>query len=189
MSSQRHTGIDLTAAQQRILRELVTRYRGSETPVKGETVAAGVDRNSGTVRNQMQSLKSLQLVEGIPGPQGGYKPMAAAYDVLSIQDVSEPAPVPVLHDDERVEDATVADISLTSVLHPEHCRAKVTLRGVVGEPFSEGDEITVGPTPCSDLRVDGVVEAFDAVKGTLVLVVESMTAPATAQRAGTSDTR
>jgi len=177
MSSQSHHRIDLTSAQQRILRELVTRYRESESPVKGEAVAAGVDRNAGTVRNQMQSLKALQLVEGIPGPQGGYRPMAAAYDALSIQDVGEPAPVPLSHEGERIEAATVAEIHLTSVLHPENCRAEVGVRGIVGERFDEGDAVTVGPTPCSDLYVEGVVEAVDAVEGTVVLVVESMTAP------------
>ena len=179
MSSQTHPGIDLTASQQRILRELVTRYRESDAPVKGETVAAGVDRNPGTIRNQMQSLKALQLVEGIPGPQGGYAPTAAAYDALSMQDVGEPATVALSHDGERVEGATVAEISLTSVLHPENCQAEVQLRGVAGEPFDEGDAVSVGPTPCSDLRIEGSVEGVDDLNGTLVLTVESMTAPTT----------
>lgn len=179
MSSQSHSGLELSSAQRRILRELVTRYRDDETPVKGEVIAAGIDRNAGTVRNQMQSLKTLQLVEGIPGPQGGYKPTAAAYDILSIRDIGEPAPVPLSHGSERVEGVTVADISLTSVLHPENCRAEVTLRGVPGERFSEGDAVAVGPTPLSDLRIDGVVKGFDDLNGTLVLAVESMSTPAT----------
>ena len=28
----------------------------------------------------MQSLKALHLVEGVPGPKGGYKAIAAAYE-------------------------------------------------------------------------------------------------------------
>lgn len=178
MSSQSQPGLELSSAQQRTLRELVTRYRDVETPIKGEAIAAGIDRNPGTIRNQMQSLKSLQLVEGIPGPKGGYRPTAAAYDVLSIRDINEPAPVPLCHGRDRVEGATVADISLTSVLHPENCRAEVTLLGVGGERFDEGDAVTVGPTPRSDLCVEGVVEGFDDMNRTLVLTVESMAAPA-----------
>jgi len=178
MSSHTHPGIDLTAAQQRILRELVTLYRASDSPVKGEAVAAGVDRNPGTVRNQMQSLKALQLVEGIPGPRGGYKPTTAAYDVLSLQDVGEPAAVPLYHEGDRVEDAMVDEIDLTSVLHPENCRVEVRLRGVAADTFEEGDAVVVGPTPVQRLRIDGVVEGVDDVGSRLVVDVASMGAPA-----------
>jgi predicted transcriptional regulator len=177
MSSLPHAGIDLTPTQQRILQELVTRYREREAPVKGEAVAEGVDRNAGTIRNQMQSLKALQLVEGIPGPQGGYKPTSTAYEALSIQDVGEPAEVPLYHDGERVEGATVGEINLTSVLHPEDCRAEIQLQGLLGA-FHEGDAVVVGPTPLSELRIDGVIEGIDDVNNTLVVVVESMQAPA-----------
>ena len=30
-----------------------------------------MSRNPGTIRNQMQSLRSLGLVKGVPGPRGG----------------------------------------------------------------------------------------------------------------------
>ena len=177
MSSLPHTGIDLTPTQQRILRELVTRYRQCEAPVKGESVAEGVDRNAGTIRNQMQSLKALQLVEGIPGPHGGYKPTSTAYEALSLQDVGEPAAVPLYRDGERIEEAVVGEIHLTSVLHPEDCRAEIQLQGLVGA-FHEGEDIVVGPTPLSELRIDGVIEGIDDVNNTLVVVVDYMRAPA-----------
>jgi len=160
MSSQSHPGIDLTPTQQRILQELVAQYRESDEPIKGARIAEGVDRNPGTVRNQMQSLKTLQLVEGIPGPRGGYKPTATAYDTLSVQNIDEPADVPLYHDGDPVSGAVVEGINLTSVLHPDHCRAKIELRG--SSPLSEGDEVTVGPTPLCELCIDGVVEASTA---------------------------
>ncbi|WP_324665437.1 TrmB family transcriptional regulator [Haloarcula sediminis] len=178
MSSDSYAGIELTPTQQRVLRELVARYRESETPVKGETVAAGVNRNAGTIRNQMQSLKTLQLVEGIPGPQGGYKPKAGAYDALSLQEVSEPAPVPLYYEGDRIEGAIVGEIALPSVLHPEDCRVEVEQQGVATETFEEGGAVVVGPTPCNDLRIDGVVEGVDDVNSALVVGVESMHAPA-----------
>lgn len=180
MSSHSQPGIDLTSTQQMVLQELVSRYRASEKPVKGEAVADGVDRTPGTIRNQMQSLKALQLVEGIPGPQGGYKPTSRAYDALSLQDVSEPETVPLAHNGESVGDAVVETINLISVLHPENCRAEVTLQGGVVGAFEEGDAVAVGPTPLSGLRVDGVVEGIDDVNSTLVLTIESMDAPAEA---------
>lgn len=177
MSSYSSPAIDLSASQKRILQELVTRHRETEDPVKGETIAEGIDRNAGTIRNQMQSLKALQLVEGIPGPHGGYKPTATAYDALTLQDVSEPADVPLSHEGEPVEGAIIEEIDLTSVLHPENCRAEVTFRGVVPE-FQENDPVVVGPTPCNDLRIEGTVEGVDDLNKTVVLVIESMQAPA-----------
>lgn len=74
--------VDLGTAQTNILSALIEIYSAENTPVKGETIADRVDRNPGTIRNQMQSLKSLQLVEGVPGPKGGYKPTEKAYNTL-----------------------------------------------------------------------------------------------------------
>lgn len=175
MSSHTQTGIDLTPTQQRLLRELVTLYRESDHPIKGADIAESVDRNPGTVRNQMQSLKTLQLVEGIPGPRGGYKPTATAYDTLSVQTVDEPAEVPLYRNDARVDGAVVEEINLTSVLHPDQCRAEIELQG--STLFSEGDELTVGPTPLCDLRLEGVVNGVDTVNSTLVLAIDTMEAP------------
>ncbi len=66
--------IDLNNSQRTMLTTLVNRYQQTGEAVTGETIAEEIDRNPGTVRNQMQSLTSLGLVEGIPGPTGGYKP-------------------------------------------------------------------------------------------------------------------
>ncbi|MFB6185926.1 MAG: Rrf2 family transcriptional regulator, partial [Halobacteriaceae archaeon] len=74
------SAIELTDAQETILTKLVNIYnKNSGNPVKGKDIAAAIDRNPGTIRTQMQSLKSLQLVHGIPGPKGGYEPTANAY--------------------------------------------------------------------------------------------------------------
>ncbi len=89
------SSIELTASQKNTLRALTTLYDESENAVKGKDIAEQVDRNPGTIRNKMQSLKALQLVEGLSGPKGGYKPTAAAYDTLEIQQIDEPASVPL----------------------------------------------------------------------------------------------
>jgi predicted transcriptional regulator len=170
------SAIDLTASQQTILQELVNLYRESDSAVKGETIAEQVDRNPGTVRNQMQSLKALQLVEGVPGPKGGYKPTTSAYDVLEIQDLDHAANVPFYHQGTLVDDANVEQIDLTSVHHPEKCRANVTLRGSLAD-FEEGEQVTVGPTPLSKLQIIGEIDGKDNTNNTLVLILKEMQAP------------
>jgi len=170
------SSIELTPSQKTILQELVNLYREDETAVKGEEIANQVDRNPGTIRNQMQSLKALQLVEGVPGPKGGYKPTASAYDALQIQEMDHAADVPLYHNGELVDDANVAEIDLTSVQHPEECRAEVQLHGSIGD-FHEGDKVTVGPTPLSKLQIIGTLEGKDGTDSVLILTIDDMQAP------------
>jgi predicted transcriptional regulator len=170
------SSIELRPSQQNILQELVNLFREEETAVKGETIADQVDRNPGTIRNQMQSLKALQLVEGVPGPKGGYKPTAKAYDALQIQKLDNAADVPLHHDGELVEEANVEEIDLTSVHHPEACRAEVQLRGSAAN-FHEGDTVTVGPTPLSKLQIVGSLEGKDDTNNVLILTIDDMQAP------------
>ncbi|MEF8840595.1 MAG: Rrf2 family transcriptional regulator [Haloarculaceae archaeon] len=171
------SSIELTPSQKSILQELVNLFRQSESAVKGEDIAERVDRNPGTIRNQMQSLKALQLVEGVPGPKGGYKPTAAAYDALEIQDMDQAADVPLEHNGEAVEGANVQEIDLTSVHHPELCRAEIRLQGSITD-FHEGDEVSVGPTPLSKLVIRGSLEGKDDTSNTLILTIDYMSAPA-----------
>jgi len=171
------SSIELTPSQKTILQELINLYRESESAVKGEDIAEKVDRNPGTIRNQMQSLKALQLVEGVPGPKGGYKPTATAYDALKIQEMDQAADVPFQHDGELVPEANVQEIDLTSVHHPELCRAEIKLQGSIAD-FGEGDEITVGPTPLSKLLIRGTLEGKDDTNNSLILTIDEMRAPA-----------
>jgi predicted transcriptional regulator len=171
------SSIELTDSQKKILQELVDLYRESESAVKGESIAEMVDRNPGTIRNQMQSLKALQLVEGVPGPKGGYKPTADAYSALDIQEMDEPESVPLSHNGEPLEHINVQEINLISVHHPEKCRAEIHIQGSVRD-FHEGDTVTVGPTPKSSLVITGRVDGTVDTDNTLVLDTEDMEAPA-----------
>ncbi|MFC4449859.1 MULTISPECIES: Rrf2 family transcriptional regulator [Halorussus] len=171
------SSIELTASQKKILRALVDLHRETEDAVKGEDIADEVDRNPGTIRNQMQSLKALQLVEGVPGPKGGYKPTANAFDALGVQDMDQEAEVPLFHEGEEVEEANVGEIDLASVHHPELCRAEIHVRGSVRE-FHEGDSVRVGPTPLSKLVIEGTVDGKDDTNNILILKIASMEAPA-----------
>jgi len=171
------SSIELTSSQKTILTALVNLYREQEDAVKGEDIAEEVGRNPGTIRNQMQSLKALQLVEGVPGPKGGYKPTATAYEALDVDQIDQPATVPLFRNGERVEDANVEGVDLTTVHHPDLCRAEIHVLGSVND-FHEGDEVTVGPTPLSNLVVDGIVDGRDGTNNVVILRIEDMRAPA-----------
>jgi predicted transcriptional regulator len=171
------SSIELTSSQKTILRALVDLYTQREAAIKGEDIAGEVDRNAGTIRNQMQSLKALQLVEGVPGPKGGYKPTANAYEALEIQQLDTTAEIPIFHEGEDVENVNVQEIDLTSVHHPELCRAEIHLRGSVRE-FHEGDTVVVGPTPLSKLVITGTLDGKDDTSNILILKIDSMEAPA-----------
>ncbi|MFB6113094.1 MAG: Rrf2 family transcriptional regulator [Halodesulfurarchaeum sp.] len=171
------SSIELTSSQRTILRSLVDLYTQHESAVKGESIAEEVDRNPGTIRNQMQSLKALQLVEGVPGPKGGYKPTSRAFEALEVEQLDRPAQVPVELNGESVEDANVQEIDLTNVFHPDLCRAEIEIRGSLNK-FHEGDTVSVGPTPISDLRIDGTVDGKDESENVLILKIDDMIAPA-----------
>ena len=170
------SSIELTSSQKSILTALINLYGEQEDAVKGEAIAEEVDRNPGTIRNQMQSLKALQLVEGVPGPKGGYKPTSNAYEALDIQRMDEPADVPIFHEGEEVTGVNVDGIDLSSVHHPELCRAEIHVQGSVRK-FHEGDSVTVGPTPLSTLVIDGTVDGTDDTANILILRIDDMRAP------------
>ncbi|ELZ38934.1 CBS domain protein [Halorubrum sp. DM2] len=170
------SSIELTSSQKSILTALINLYGEQEDAVKGEAIAEEVDRNPGTIRNQMQSLKALQLVEGVPGPKGGYKPTSNAYEALDIQRMDEPADVPIYHEGEQIEGVNVDGIDLSSVHHPELCRAEIHVQGSVRD-FHEGDSVTVGPTPLSKLVIDGTVDGKDDTANVLILRIDDMRAP------------
>jgi len=170
------SSIELTTSQKRILTELVNLYNQRESAVKGEDIATNVNRNAGTIRNQMQSLRALQLVEGVPGPKGGYKPTATAYETLEIQQLDQQAEIPIERNGEEVTDSTVEEIDLTTVHHPDLCRAEISVRGTLSD-YHKDDEVVVGPTPLSNLTVTGRVDGKDDTNGILVLKIDDMTAP------------
>ena len=77
--------MDLSPIQNDILITLISLYEKKSLPIKGEEIADIILRNPGTVRNQMQALKAIGLVDGIPGPKGGYHPTSLAYKELNLK--------------------------------------------------------------------------------------------------------
>ncbi|WP_324760095.1 TrmB family transcriptional regulator [Haloarcula montana] len=167
--------IELTGSQQRTLTTLVNRHQSADGPVKGRVIADEIDRNLGTVQNQMQSLAALGLVESVSGPSGGYKPTELAYDAIGRDSMDDAESVTLAHDFERV-DVTVEEINLTGVHHPEECQARVHLQDPVSQ-FSVGQAVALGPTPVAGLVVAGTVVAVDATNNQLVVDVAQLEAP------------
>jgi len=127
-----------------------------------------MNRNPGTIRNQMQSLRSLGLVKGVPGPRGGYKPTIEAYHTLNISDIGKETQVPVFKGGKQLNDLTVAKIEFTSIPHPGECEAAIKAVGNI-KSIDLGDRIRVGPTPVNKLVVNGVVVGRDDMDNILLL--------------------
>ena len=163
----------LTSVQKEILQTLINLYQSSNgKSIKGEDIAEVMGRNPGTIRNQMQSLRSLGLVKGVPGPRGGYKPTIEAYHSLSISVSDKDSKVPIYKNDERMEDISVARIEFTSVPQPSECEAAIKVLGSIKD-LNLGDMIRIGPTPVNNLGVMGEIVGRDDMDN--ILLVDTKT--------------
>ena len=163
----------LTSVQKEILQTLINLYQSSNgKSIKGEDIAEVMGRNPGTIRNQMQSLRSLGLVKGVPGPRGGYKPTIEAYHSLNISVSDEDSKVPIYKNDERLDDISVARIEFTSVPQPSECEAAIKVLGSIKD-LNLGDTIRIGPTPVNNLGVMGVIVGRDDMDN--ILLVDTTT--------------
>ncbi|MFP8952298.1 Rrf2 family transcriptional regulator [Natrialbaceae archaeon A-arb3/5] len=166
--------IDLTNRQRTILTALINNYQVDESPVPARTIATEVDREPRTVRNQMSSLNALGLVEGVPGPNGGYKPTENAYSLLDRQPVDDPETAILAQSFDRV-DAVVDEITFTNVHHPETCRVRVRFQQSV-QDLDEGDAIAIGATPNAELLIAGEIEAVEPAQNIVLLNVARLEA-------------
>lgn len=168
--------LELTQIQKDILYALITIYKNKGGgSVKGEEIAELINRNPGTVRNQMQALRSLGLVEGVPGPKGGYRPTSKAYELLSITKYDEAVKVPVLVNGELQEDLSAEEIVFPTLSHPKVCQARIRILGNI-KKISPNDRIIVGPTPVNELLVHGKVVGRDDTDNTVVIDIEKIVA-------------
>ena len=159
----------LTSVQKEILQTLINLYQSSNgKSIKGEDIAEVMNRNPGTIRNQMQSLRSLGLVKGVPGPRGGYKPTIEAYHSLNINVSDNDSIVPIYKNGQKVEDISVAKIEFTSVPQPGECEAAIKVLGSIKD-LNLGDTIRIGPTPVNNLGVTGTIVGRDDMDNILLV--------------------
>ncbi len=167
--------MELTQVQTDILTALINIQRKEERAIKGEEIADMIDRNPGTVRNQMQSLKALRLVEGVPGPKGGYRATADAYEVLDLVTNEKEVDVPVSKNGSVVEGISASKISLVTVMSPSTCNGVVSIIGNTKD-FSIGDDIEIGPTPVNKLYIRGSIMGRDDIANRLIFDINKMIA-------------
>lgn len=165
--------MDLSLIQKDILITLITLYHQHSHPIKGEEIAEVIKRNPGTVRNQMQALKAIGLVDGIPGPKGGYNPTEQAYRELHLNITEGEYDVPIARDGETLKGIKVAEIAFTTLCHPDICQASVRVIGSI-KSFGIGDQITIGPTPVNKLLIRGEVYGKDEISQTLLISTYEM---------------
>ena len=141
--------------------------------MKGEEIAELIDRNPGTIRNQMQSLKALNLVEGVPGPKGGYKATGTAYEALNIDATGDVVTVPVTRNGVVVEGTTASEIIFNKVMNTQQCNGVVRVIGNIRD-FNVGDSIEVGPTPVNKVYIRGKVTGRDDTMSRLIFHIDEM---------------
>ena len=166
--------MDLSLIQKDILITLISLYHQYSHPIKGEDIAEIIKRNPGTVRNQMQALKVLGLVDGVPGPKGGYHPTARAYGELNITNDYSESDVPIQKNNCDMDGIKVSEIAFTTLTHADLCHALIKIIGNV-RAFDIGDRVTVGPTPVNKLLIKGEVFGKDEVNSALLISTSEMT--------------
>jgi len=165
--------MDLSLIQKDILITLISLYQKHSHPIKGEDIAEVIKRNPGTIRNQMQSLKAIGLVDGVPGPKGGYNPTSLAFRELDLDSTDEESDVRISRNGETVTGAKVSEIDFTTLCHPDICHALIKLIGST-KIFEIGDQITIGPTPVNKLLIRGEVYGKDEVEQSLLISTQEM---------------
>ena len=174
MQSDNSPDIDLSLIQKDILITLISLYHQYSHPIKGEDIAEIIKRNPGTVRNQMQALKVLGLVDGVPGPKGGYHPTARAYGELNITNDYSESDVPIQKNNCDMDGIKVSEIAFTTLTHADLCHALIKIIGNV-RAFDIGDRVTVGPTPVNKLLIKGEVFGKDEINSALLISTSEMT--------------
>jgi predicted transcriptional regulator len=168
--------IDLTPVQRDTLTAMINIHRQESRAVKGKEIGELMDRNPETVRIHLRSLKALNLVESVTGPNGGYMATPIAYDALSIDKSSsdDEVNVPVVRNGIFVEGASVNEIVFNNVMQST-LYSFVSIR-IIGniKAFAVGDDIEIGPTPVNHLYIRGRIVALDRTASRMVLDIAEM---------------
>lgn len=165
--------MELSSVQQEILNALIALFQEKKRTIKGEEIAESINKQPGTIRNHMPWLKSLGLIESIQGPKGGYKPTSKAYSTLDLASYEEGESVDILKKGEKVEGATVIEIDLTTIPQPNVCKSEIKIIGDIRR-FTEGEDISIGPTPVNNLFFKGKVSGRDEVNNKLIMSIQEI---------------
>ncbi len=153
--------LKLSNTQRDILTVLINLYRKKCCALKTVEIVETLNHPSpGTIRNQMQTMKALKLVRGIPGAKGGYLPTELAYETLGFG--QEAIDIPIYRNEE-LSGVTLHELRLkppnSSILH------------VLGDTrdFKIGDKITIAS---NKLIICGRVEGRNDLDNSLLSSIE-----------------
>jgi len=163
----------ISTTYKEILAGLVYLHERKKKSIKGEEIAAFIDKTAGTVRNQMQTLRALGYVDGIPGPKGGYIPTLKAYEVLRFEQSEYFIEVPVYQNNEKVEGLIVQQIIFSNVSDPKACRCIIKILGNT-QKIHEGAMLKIGPTPINKIMVIGKVIGRNDADEEILLATKSI---------------
>lgn len=163
----------ISVVYKEILGGLITIYENKKNAVKGEEIAALLNKTPGTIRNQMQTLRALGYVDGIPGPKGGYIPTLKAYEVLKIQQAKYFVEVPIYQNNEKVEGMILEQITFSNVSNPTECSSTIKVLGDTSK-IHENSMLKVGPTPINKIMVVGKVIGRNDVDKEILLETKSI---------------
>ena len=165
--------MDLALVQRDILTTLINLHGQNRQAIKSEEIAELIDRNPGTIRNQMQSLKALNLVGAVYGRNGGYRATGEAYEALNLDNGGDEVALPVIRNGVLVKGATASEIIFDNIMHSNHYGAVIRIIGNIRD-FDIGDEVEIGPTPANNLCIRGNVLGQDFTMSRLILEVTRM---------------
>ncbi|HIE34403.1 MAG TPA: CBS domain-containing protein [Candidatus Altiarchaeales archaeon] len=164
----------VSSVQREILDALIRLYERKKTAIKGEDISELLNRSPGTVRNQMQTLRALGYVDGVPGPRGGYTPAIKAYEALDLEPVEKPVVVPIFKNGKKIEGLSAYKIIFVKIPDPTECKAIITVKGE-SKKIRNGDIIKVGPTPTNHVIIKGEVTGRDDIKREILVDIHSIT--------------
>lgn len=162
----------LTPTQREVLEALVKLYEAKKRLIKSSEIAKVINKDEGTVRNVVATLKSLGLLESKTGPGGGYMPTLKALEIVKAPPVPSYGVLRVWKEGRELGLAAYA-MELIDILNPEGGKAVVRISGNL-EEVKEGDLLRIGPAPYTRLFVEGVVASVDRASGQLVLKVRRL---------------
>ncbi len=160
--------------QREILDALIELYDKKKGSVKGGDISRLLGRSPGTVRNQMQTLRALGYVDGVPGPKGGYTPSMKAYEALGIEPVERPFDVCLYRDGRKIEGILAQKIVLLNITHPHKCSVSVSVIGDTRK-IEDHEVITIGPTPVNHVVIKGEVVGRDDTKREILVDTHGIT--------------
>jgi transcriptional regulator len=168
--------IELTPVQRDTLTTLINLHRQESRAVKGKEIGELMARDPETIRSQMRFLKTLNLVESVTGPNGGYMATTMAYDALRMDNNGDgdEVKVHVARNSIVVEGVSATEIVFNNIMYStsQSC-VSIRLIGNIKD-FSVGDVVEVGPTPVSKLYIRGKVVILDKTACRIVLDITEM---------------